>query len=315
MGGLYNSLTRSAGSINDIAGAIAQAQKQKLIAENAKKLRDAMTGGDGGGYPYGAPGTGLEGNAVATPAQESSGGDIGTMDLNKVSDIGNMLQETPELSGTAQMLMNAMNARRPKYEMKEGYRWALDEFITTPQGVSVKNIRQSMPENPKGELKPYKRGKDIIYTREPQLNDTPYQAPQREPIPNEETVRHNLTTENVAAQREKNDIVTQANKEVEALNHRNKQLTDAIAIGKDDKGNKLSEEWLNSMRNEIGQNQDAIARVHLREGKQGGFNYITTKVAREYYKSIDPNAPELQMSDDQLKSALEKAGYNVEVTR
>jgi hypothetical protein len=73
-----------------------------------------------------------------------------------------------------------------------------------------------------------RRNGSLVYDV-PQEGDEPYQAPGREPIPNEETVRHNKETESLASQKETED----AKREMQRLTEEAQKLGAAnVNLGK-----------------------------------------------------------------------------------
>jgi hypothetical protein len=290
--GIWESLNdrtgRSAGSINDIADVIARVQKEKKIAENTQRLRDAMTKSNNG---------------------------LAGMSNDDVFNMGNVLQETPELSQTVKLLQDAVEVRQPKrFNLSRGERQYSEDPLTHQITPGVENPFEFPPAKPveipeeklKNAIEEYRQKLEL----EKKMGAGSFK-PVREPIPSLETIRHNKATETAANAKAQTDLRLKDDERVKALTDKNKEYTINVLMmenAKDAKGNATyTPQNISQVKKMIQDNQDEIARIHLKNGGK----YTTLRVAREHYKSIDPNAPELQMSDESMKAALEKAGYQV----
>jgi hypothetical protein len=337
--GIYESLNRSAGSIDAIANILERKRKQKQLESNTARLRSLLMGG-------GQDNTAIEPESITTPAvaptamqpvsipatsvpniaqslerarsaqqtADKSGRNggmrgLGDMNADEILGMGSILRESPELTPQVELLQKAYAARQPEeFNLNQGegrYRRDRNTNQVTPLVV---NPSKATPQ--KQEEGDYIRNGVFVHDVF-QPGDLPYEKPAREPQPNLETIRHNKATEGLASEKEKTDLRLKGQTRVKELTDKNKDLSSQMALlqqTKDKDGNPMyTPEVINGILQNIKDNQDEIARIHLKHGGK----FITLKVAREYYKKIDPNAPELKLDDAQLKSELEKHEYEV----
>lgn len=333
--GITESILRSQGNIDNLTNAIGDVVRKKRAEENAKLLRNRLT-------KVVRPRSIQEQVANTIPPPLTPGADLinepkglEEMSVEDVSSISDILRQSPELAGEVNLMGEAAAARKPSmFELGAGQSKYQYNPINKKVELIAENPKEFQTKEPE-RLKLIRGGKQVYDTWQP--GDRFYEKPDRK-LPKrflrseevedggvkkkvdlygytDEAGEHitekkyiDLTPKGKSP--EETDRVADY-KRVKDLTDKNEGISEKLvlmqqAVGKS--GEPLySPDALEKVKENIEQNQDEIARIHLKHGGK----YMTLRVAREYYKSIDPNAPELSLDDATLKAELEKAGYQI----